>query len=167
MMCRNKGIKMSGFFSIIWIAVFFIIIFRLVKRDRSGSSARDLRNKPFEAARKQTPLASSDAVFSQPKPHPSVSAYKPQKAPMGGTSSVYQGGASRSTLRAEKATHTLMENRSSDWLATELREERQALYRTNAMFGQQMEHKQICDARMLKEYHLEHCSADGIDMAEY
>ncbi len=157
---------MSGFFSIVWIAVFFAIIFHLVKKDRAGSSARDLRNKPFEADRRQTPVASGD-VFSQPKPHPSVSAYKTQKAPMGGTTSVYQGGVSRNTMRAEKATHTLMENRSSDWLATELREERQALYRTNAMFGQQMEHKQICDARMLKEYHLEHCSADGIDMAEY
>ncbi len=158
---------MSGFFSLVWIVVFFAIIIRLVKRDRAGSSARDLRNKPFEAAHTQTPVASGNDVFSQPKPHPSVSAYKPQKAPMGGTTSVYQGGASRSTMRAEKATHTLMENRSSDWLATELREERQALYRVNSMFGQQMEHRQICDARMLKEYHLEHCGAEGIDMAEY
>lgn len=154
---------MSGAISVIWIAVFFAIIFRLIKRDRTGSSASDIKGRPYGDRGSQM---SAPAGAPVSKPHPSVSAYKPQKAPMGG-SGVYQGGVSRSTMKAERATHTLMENRSNDWLATELREERAALYRANAMFGQQMEHKQVCDARMLKEYHLEHCGAEGIDMAEY
>ena len=155
---------MSGAFSVIWIAVFLAIIFRIIKRDQSGASSKDIKGRPYGDRGSQMNTTASAPVS---KPHPSVSTYKPQKAPMGGSMGVYQGGVSRNTMRAERATHTLMENRANDWLATELREERQALYRTNAMFGQQMEHKQICDARMLKEYHLEHCGAEGIDMAEY
>ena len=144
---------MGSLFSIIWVAIILVIVFRAVKKNSPDSTRRQ---------RGQNPDAAVAGNFTG-TPHPTVSAYKSSKPPMGGSLNVYQGGASGKTMRAERATHTLMENRDSDWLAEELREERRALYRTNAMFGQQMEHKQICDARMLKEYHLDHCSAGGID----
>ena len=56
-----------------------------------------------------------------------------------------------------------MEDRSNDWLAKELREEKRALSRLSEMFEQQMEHKTHCDARILKEYHLNNCDAGGVD----
>ena len=65
--------------------------------------------------------------------------------------------------RAEKSTHSSMEDRNNDWLAKQFREERKALHIANGMFGQQMEHRTHCDAQMLKEFHMANCSAGGID----
>ena len=144
---------MEGLFSIVWVAVILVIVFRVVKKKSPGSTRGQGGGNPDAVV---------DGNFTGAS-HPTASADKSYKPPMGGSLNVYQGGASGKTMRAERATHTLMENRNSDWLAEELRDEKRALYRINAMFGQQMEHKQICDARMLKEYHLEHCSAGGID----
>ncbi|MCR4990019.1 MAG: hypothetical protein K6A38_04065 [Lachnospiraceae bacterium] len=144
------------FFAIIWLAIIIAIIARVIKRDQVTRAYGK---------------SDTGATGSALKPHPSVSAYKGgsqgmMKPPSGGATSVYQGGISRSSFRAEKATHTLMENRNNDWLAEELRDEQRALYRTNIMFGQQMEHRQVCDAKMLKEFHLEHCSAGGADTGQ-
>ena len=130
---------------IIWICVIFVIIKKVV-----ANSA------------KQTKSNKNSSMPANKMPY-----IRPQKAPSGGAGSVYSGGATPKTYKSERATHTMMEDRSNDWLANQLSEERKALYRTNSMFGQQMEHRQVCDAKMLKEYHLANCNADGIDLAEY
>lgn len=134
---------------VIWAAIIIIIVKKAVQKNAaSGGSVSNKRKQTITPANRMPYVA-------------------PPKAPSGGAGSVYAGGASPKTYRAERATHTMMEDRSNDWLAHQLTDERRALYKANSMFGQQMEHRQICDAQMLKDYHLANCNADGIDMAEY
>lgn len=141
---------------IVWVAIIVIFVKKFVNKNiaanRPGDKAVTPANKmPYISQ----PSSSTGAAFNTPRREPS------------GAGNVYSGGVSRKTYKAERATHTQMEDRSNDWLAHQLSDERRALYKANSMFGQQMEHRQVCDARMLKEYHLANCSADGIDMAEY
>lgn len=131
---------------IVWVAIIVLICKKGI-----------IKNKD----RKPTP-ANQMPFISNSQPNANATYQKPS-----GARNVYSGSQSHKTYKAEKATHTLMEDRANDWLAHQLSDERRALYRANSMFGQQMEHRQVCDARMLKEYHLANCSADGIDMAEY
>ncbi|MCR4787510.1 MAG: hypothetical protein K5888_02890 [Lachnospiraceae bacterium] len=151
---------MEAFFPLLWVIIISTVIIRIAKKKGTLNGG----GQGQSSTTGNGPIAPATVQ----KPHPSVSTYRNgTKPPSGGATSVYQGGVPHSTYRAERATHTLMENRESDWLAEELREEKRALYRANIMFGQQMEHRQICDAKMLKEYHLEHCSAGGIDTGQF
>lgn len=141
---------------IVWVFIFFVIIKTVVKKNAGAS-------KP--SAKPVTPVNQMPYV-SKPSNVGSMPVNQPRRQPSG-AGNVYVGGPSPKAYRAEKSTHTMMEDRANDWLAHQLSDERRALYKANSMFGQQMEHRQVCDAKMLKEYHLANCSADGIDMAEY
>lgn len=64
-----------------------------------------------------------------------------------------------------KAVSKVMEDRDHDWLARQLAEEKNALYRMSDMFELKQAHSKNCDAENVRRYHEEHCDADGIDTA--
>lgn len=69
-------------------------------------------------------------------------------------------------VRKEKPLEmSCYEDRDNDWLANQMREERAALYRLQDMFSFRMQGRNITDAELLKEFHVEHCDADRVDRA--
>lgn len=69
-------------------------------------------------------------------------------------------------VRSEKPLQkNWYEDRNNDWLANQMREERAALYRLQDMFSFRMQGRNITDAELLKEFHVEHCDADRVDRA--
>lgn len=69
-------------------------------------------------------------------------------------------------VRSEKPLQkSWYEDRNNDWLANQMREERAALYRLQDMFSFRMQGRNITDAELLKEFHVEHCDADRVDRA--
>lgn len=64
-----------------------------------------------------------------------------------------------------KVSSSLRDDRNNDWLANQMREERNALFRLREMFGFQMQGKNLSDAELLKEFHMQHCDAERVDRA--
>lgn len=58
---------------------------------------------------------------------------------------------------------SLMDDRSSDWLATQLREEERAMVKVSAMFQLKQHHANNCDAEFIKRFHESNCDAGGVD----
>lgn len=70
-----------------------------------------------------------------------------------------------STMREGKISSSLRDDRNNDWLACQMRYEKNSLARLKDMFGFHMEGRGMSDAELLKEFHASHCSAGGIDKA--
>lgn len=58
---------------------------------------------------------------------------------------------------------TLKDDRSSDWMAKQLREEAVAMSRVSDMFQLKQCHMNNCDAEFIRRFHESSCDADGID----
>ena len=58
---------------------------------------------------------------------------------------------------------SLMDDRSSDWLATQLREEARAMVKVSAMFQLKEHHTNNCDAEFIKRFHESNCDAGSVD----
>ena len=58
---------------------------------------------------------------------------------------------------------SLMDDRSSDWLATQLREEARAKVKVSAMFQLKEHHANNCDAEFIKRFHESNCDAGSVD----
>lgn len=58
---------------------------------------------------------------------------------------------------------SLMDDRSSDWLATQLREEARAMVKVSAMFQLKEHHANNCDAEFIKRFHESNCDAGSVD----
>ncbi|HCM92413.1 MAG TPA: hypothetical protein DIS78_07610 [Lachnospiraceae bacterium] len=58
---------------------------------------------------------------------------------------------------------TLKDDRSSDWMAKQLREEAVAMARVSDMFQLKQDHKNNCEAEFIRRFHESACDADGID----
>jgi len=56
-----------------------------------------------------------------------------------------------------------MENRSDDWLARQLADERQAKKRMSDMFQLREEHARHCASDSIREEHTRACQAEGVD----
>ena len=64
-----------------------------------------------------------------------------------------------------KVSETLHDDRTGDWLACQLKEERNSLYKMRDMFGFKMDGRSITDAELLKEFHMGHCDSGAVDKA--
>ena len=58
---------------------------------------------------------------------------------------------------------SMKDDRSSDWLARQLKEEAYALSRVSDMFQLKQQHANKCDAEFIKRFHESSCDAGGID----
>lgn len=58
---------------------------------------------------------------------------------------------------------SLMDDRSSDWLATQLREEARAMVKVSAMFQLKEHHANNCEAEFIKRFHESNCDAGSVD----
>ena len=67
-----------------------------------------------------------------------------------------------STLKIENSL-TLKDDRSSDWMAKQLREEAAAMTRVSDMFQLKQTHMNNCDAEFVRRFHESACDAGGID----
>lgn len=127
---------MEGLFAvIIYVMVILVIVSKFVKKNNSNKSK---------------------GQYKVPQTHNNTQ-------PVNSVAREVSKGADLKSYRAERSTHTLMEDRSNDWLAKQFREERRSLRVLNAMFGHEFENNSSCDAQMLREFHAANCSAGGID----
>jgi hypothetical protein len=58
---------------------------------------------------------------------------------------------------------TLKDDRNSDWLARQLRDEARAMNNISDMFQLKQQHANKCDAEFIKRFHESNCDADGVD----
>ena len=56
-----------------------------------------------------------------------------------------------------------LENRNNDWLARQLREEKQKERLYSEMYGLKRRHEENCPADRLRREHEKSCNADGVD----
>ena len=80
------------------------------------------------------------------------------------------GGIKSSSINKHMASETknarMMDDRSNDWLAKQLREERVSFYRMSAMFDLKTSHKNSCEAEMIRRFHEDNCDAGVVDAGE-
>lgn len=160
--------------SIVWIAAIMVAITKMIKKDTShNSNAGKYLKQPGVGANnsqyvKQLGAGVNNAQYVK-QPVNSNGMYANQTVQPNrdfdnkSFQQTKQYEKTGSSYKREKQMHNSMEDRNNDWLAHELQDERRSLSKINAMFEQQMEHRQHCDARMLKEYHLNNCDAQRID----
>ena len=67
-----------------------------------------------------------------------------------------------SALKAENSM-TLKDDRSSDWMARQLRDEALAMAKVSDMFQLKQSHINNCDAEFIKRFHESSCDAHGVD----
>ena len=70
-----------------------------------------------------------------------------------------------STMKEGKISSSLRDDRNNDWLACQMRFERNSLSSLRDMFGFRMEGRGMSDAELLREFHASHCDANKIDRA--
>ena len=68
----------------------------------------------------------------------------------------------RSSYKSDNGL-TLKDDRNSDWLARQLRDEEKAMRNISDMFQLKQEHANKCDAEFIRRFHESYCDADGID----
>ena len=76
------------------------------------------------------------------------------------------GGTANSKKITTLKSHdgmTLKDDRSSDWMAMQLKEEAQAMARVSEMFKLKQQHMNNCDAEFIKRFHESNCDASGVD----
>lgn len=120
-----------------------------MKEEQKRTSSSPGRTMLNPGANKQTPLRSA-AAPAQRKTAPGGTGKseksKPQKVK-------YDGMAAFRSL----------ENRSNDWLARQLREEKQKERLYSEMYGLKRRHEENCAADRLRREHERVCDADGVD----
>jgi hypothetical protein len=71
--------------------------------------------------------------------------------------------ANKTVLLKKHDGMTLQDDRNSDWMAMQLREEARAMARVSEMFKLKQQHMNNCDAEFIKRFHESSCDANGID----
>ena len=74
---------------------------------------------------------------------------------------VRTGGQVKASLSGKGMS--LADDRSSDWLAMQLKEEERAMVRISDMFQLKRQHSANCDAEFIKRFHESNCDAHGVD----
>lgn len=72
---------------------------------------------------------------------------------------------SKPSLKTDNSL-TLKDDRSSDWMAKQLREEAVAMAKVSDMFQLKQAHMNNCDAEFIRRFHESECDADGIDSGQ-
>jgi hypothetical protein len=67
---------------------------------------------------------------------------------------------------SKETGNVLRDDRSGDWLAKQLADERKAYRQVSEMFELKAYHANQCEAEMLKRFHEENCDAERIDTAK-
>lgn len=68
-------------------------------------------------------------------------------------------------MTREKQSQMLFEDRQNDWLAHQMSQEKVDLRKMSDMFALKMQHRSSCEAELIKQFHEDHCDADGVDTA--
>ena len=132
------------FFSIIYMVVIFVFIARFKRRVKNN-----VRNRRTGTA---ASVGSSGLAGNSANTGPAV------KKPVTNTVS-----RKIPVSKVSDKSMTLMDDRSSDWLARQLKEEEYAMLRVSDMFQLKREHANKCDAEFIKRFHESNCDANGID----
>ena len=69
----------------------------------------------------------------------------------------------RSSSLKHQESMTLKDDRSSDWMAKQMRDEALAMANVSEMFQLKNSHMNNCEAEFIKRFHESSCDASGID----
>ncbi len=142
---------------IIYIIVILIVV-RNVKR-----RVKDSKNSSLSSKYGQSDIVRKAMTSSAKAPTDTM-----VKKPVNNSSSLSSGSRLHGDTIAIKNISgqkglSLMDDRSSDWLATQLREEAKAMVRVSDMFQLKQQHSNNCDAEFIRRFHESNCDAYGID----
>lgn len=145
----------SGLIVVAIILIYFFLAVKKKMRDVGGNSIKGKKEiKPVM----RTPREGKAAVQT-------INSRDRKAMGQKLSTDIKREGPSSSMKDVRYSSHLAMEDRSNDWLAKEMREERKALYRVSDMFQLKIEHSRQCEAELAREFHSVRCDADGIDTA--
>ena len=139
------------FFSIIYL---FVILFIVAK---------------FKGRVKNTAVNRSQGAYGRSaastgiKPAGKASSTNAAVRNVGGTEAVKNRDVTYGSKRLPQNGLSLTDDRSSDWLAKQLKEEASAMVRISDMFQLKQQHANKCDAEFIKRFHESSCDAHGVD----
>lgn len=147
----------SVFSSIVMLLVFGVFITKFVKKANGDERAAVKRQQDvvtsYNHQRNTTGAKPSSNLAKQFTPVPIQADMYAEKS-RGGVKYSAKGGT------------TIKDDRRNDWLAKQMREERQSLYKMASMFGIKSSAGTMSAATLNREYHSKVCDSDGIDTAQ-
>ncbi len=169
---------MGAAFGFIYVIVIFVIIAKVIKN--AGKNGKSIFGSPGQSQAYQAVMsalekgadAAGNNLADKGRNTDSVVARPEQN-----TSAVSAGNQPVRSVKKESFLHSnmmskeppinkLMDDREHDWLAGQLKEERDAKKRMSDMFELKAYHAANCDAEVLKRFHAAYCDAEGIDTAQ-
>lgn len=132
--------------------IFFIIIIYAVL---FGLVARVIRNVKMNSQDARKPMATSVANASNVPTSVSVT---PKTTKTNANPSFKKGSVNKNLVH-DKGYSALRDDRSNDWLARQIAEERLLNRRMAEMFSMRGTHSSSCEAEMIKRFHEDHCDS--------
>ena len=149
----------------------FIVVRGLVKSAKKSSEEIKDRQQAQSAALKKSQnygnspktsaFAKKDYLYGSNGNHSA----KP-KAAKYSADDLFEGKSKSGVKNSAKSGTSIRDDRSNDWLAKQMREERQALYRMAYMFGFKPGTSTIKAAAENRDFHSKNCSSEGVDTAK-
>lgn len=158
---------------LIWVAVIAVLVMKKKSRTNSGAARRPSQPPLPPARTKASDRADARAIQRLEAKTPSLSGSYSEDAPRftrsnpghSNAKNLSKGMADKRMAGSLRDNSVLLENRSNDWLAKQMREEQRALMRSEILdLGAR--HDADCDAHRLKVAHIL-AHDDSIDNAEY
>lgn len=161
---------------VISLVVTMFIVFALLKRAKGAandSSAKGKKDTTYRTVYAEKPVnrtVQNTAQVQRParsvevnqRPEPKYEAIRPES----------NMSASRSSMRGidhdmrDTSRTFLRDDRSNDWLAKQLSDERRAYREMRDMFDLRDEHRSSCEAEMIKRFHEQNCESGHVDTAK-
>ena len=144
----------------------FIVVRGLIRSAKKSSEEIRDRQQAQSAALKKTQnrtsaFAKKDYLYGSNGNHSA----KP-KAAKYSADDLFEGKSKSGVKNSAKSGTSIRDDRSNDWLAKQMREERQALYRMAYMFGFKPGTSTIKAAAENRDFHSKNCSSEGVDTAK-
>lgn len=149
---------------IVYIVIIFFV-FRVIKKSKVNTEKDIVTAKDRQRAAQATSFqgrANTGKAYTASVPITSSAKRKKDSGVNPDMPVKIPGGMSKEG----KIAPTLRDDRYNDWLARQMRDERNSLAKLREMFGFRMQGRGISDAELLKEFHSGHCDAGGVDRAQ-
>lgn len=131
------------------IIIYFVVIIAVVKRViKSSKEAKGTINQGPKRAQTMASKSTSRSNFQEPV-----------------KATIKKDSLNRHMAKESGGTTALRDDRSNDWLAKQLRDEKNAMYMMSDMFAMKAQHKSSCEAEMIKRFHEDNCDANYVDQA--
>lgn len=144
----------------------FIVVRGLIRSAKKSSEEIRDRQQAQSAALKKaqnrtSAFAKKDYLYGSNGNHsakPKVAKYS--------ADDLFEGKSKSGVKNSAKSGTSIRDDRNNDWLAKQMREERQALYRMGYMFGFKPGTSTIKAAAENRDFHSKNCSSEGVDTAK-